>query len=80
MVMKLKQKNPIFEIAAENPWYTGDQLTAAAEHQNRTIQRRYGFILDSIDDYLQRHERGFTRILDAGCGDGVQLRVLTRVS
>lgn len=77
--MKLEQKNPVLEARGNNPWYTADQLAAARRHQSRTIQRRYSFILHSVEDHLESHNGELTRILDAGCGDGVQLQMLTHV-
>lgn len=74
-----KQKNPMLETIKNNPWYTSEQVEAAQRHQRRTTQRRYRFILQCIDDYLQCHNREPIRILDAGCGDGVQLQGLIQI-
>jgi ubiquinone/menaquinone biosynthesis C-methylase UbiE len=66
--MEIKQKSPIHEAMGNNPWYTADQLVLARGHQRRVIQRRAEFILKTIQDYLESHQRNLTRILDAGCG------------
>jgi len=77
--MKSKQKNPMVETIKDNPWYNDDQLQVAQGHARRSIQRRYSYILQSIEDYLKSHDENPIRILDAGCGDGVQLQMLTQV-
>jgi len=77
--MKSKQKNPLIEIIKNNPWYNSNQLQVAQGHARRSIQRRYEYILQSIEDYVKSHIENPIRILDAGCGDGVQLQVLTQV-
>lgn len=77
--MEIKQKNPVHEAIGNNPWYTADQLAAARGHQSRVVQRRSGFILKTIRDYLESHHRNPTRILDAGCGDGVQIEELVKI-
>jgi len=77
--MKMKQKAPVLEVINNNPWYTADQLAAAKGHQIRAIQRRYTYILHSIKDYLKSHDGEPIRVLDAGCGDGVQLQLLTQI-
>ena len=69
----------MLEAIKNNPWYTSEQVEAAQSHQRRTTQRRYGFILQCVDDYLQCHSRKPIRILDAGCGDGVQLQELIEI-
>jgi 2-polyprenyl-3-methyl-5-hydroxy-6-metoxy-1,4-benzoquinol methylase len=73
------QKDPLLEVAGENPWYTASQLKAAEGHQSRTIQRRHSFILRCIEAQRKKHPRkgpDAFRILDAGCGDGVNLKLL----
>jgi len=69
-----KQKNPILETTKNNPWYTSDQIDIAQRHQRRTIERRYCFILQCVEAYLQCPHKKPIRILDAGCGDGVLLQ------
>jgi glycosyltransferase involved in cell wall biosynthesis/2-polyprenyl-3-methyl-5-hydroxy-6-metoxy-1,4-benzoquinol methylase len=77
--MKQKQKGPVLEIIKNNPWYTIKQLPASEGHQKRTVQHRYDFILQNIEDYLNSNSGKSVRILDAGCGDGVQLQILTQI-
>ena len=69
--------NPSTEIRKANPWYTEDQFAPAQGHQGRTIHQRYQFIRQGIKGYLEGHPvQEPLRILDAGCGDGVQLQAL----
>jgi 2-polyprenyl-3-methyl-5-hydroxy-6-metoxy-1,4-benzoquinol methylase len=78
--MDRAQKNTIPKAIQNNPWYTSKQLIAAQGHQRRTIQQRYRFVVQSVEDYLKFCCRKPVHILDAGCGDGVQLQVLTQIS
>jgi SAM-dependent methyltransferase len=77
--MKLEQKNPALEAEKKNPWYTDGQLPTVLKRQSRTIQRRYSFILDSVKSHMESHNGELVRILGVGCGDGVQLRLLTHI-
>jgi 2-polyprenyl-3-methyl-5-hydroxy-6-metoxy-1,4-benzoquinol methylase len=77
--MGQRQKTSILEVMENNPWYTGEQVTAAQGEQIRTIQRRYRFILENIEEHLKLGRRNPIRVLDAGCGDGVQLKVLSQI-
>jgi 2-polyprenyl-3-methyl-5-hydroxy-6-metoxy-1,4-benzoquinol methylase len=65
------------EMRSKNPWYIGDQIEAAQKHAKPTIQRRYSFINNNIETYLKSHKKKPLHVLDAGCGDGVQLQGLT---
>jgi 2-polyprenyl-3-methyl-5-hydroxy-6-metoxy-1,4-benzoquinol methylase len=71
---------PREEIARKNPWYTDEQF-ACARHptQSKVITRRQNFIITQIREYSHARGRGTIRILDAGCGDGVNLHFLSRV-
>ena len=72
---------PSAEIRRGNPWYTDDQFVAAQGHQSRTLQQRYQFIRQVIEGHVEtRPLQKRVRILDAGCGDGVQLQVLSELS
>jgi len=76
---KIEEKNPILEAIRNNQWYVADQLSAARELQSRSIKRRYNFIQGSIEGYLKYYNEKPIRILDAGCGDGVQFQVLNQI-
>lgn len=61
-------------------WYTNDQFEIAQRHVKFTIERRYQFILSGIERYVQCNKARPLRILDAGCGDGVQLEGIIHIS
>lgn len=67
------------KIDEKNPWYINDQLQIITnEHQKRTIRERWMFFDKIIRRYRfeRQHEGGVINILDAGCGDGVNLKFL----
>ncbi len=67
------------KVLVGKPWYTDDQFEFVQKYATRTIRRRYDFILESISGYQQCTNRGFLRVLDAGCGDGIQLQGLIQM-
>jgi len=73
------QKSPQREIKKKNPWYTENQFEATHKYARPTIQRRYTFIFNSIEKYLQSNTKRPLRTLDAGCGDGVQLQGIIQI-
>jgi len=77
--MEQKQKTPVLEIMKDNPWYTSEQLAASQGHQRRTVERRFRFIVQNIEGYFKLNSQKPVRLLDAGCGDGVQLQMLTQI-
>jgi 2-polyprenyl-3-methyl-5-hydroxy-6-metoxy-1,4-benzoquinol methylase len=68
------------EIHKENPWYVNDQLTNLSNpYQIRTIRQRWGFINKCIESmHILRPDRKL-KILDAGCGDGINLTILSKI-
>lgn len=72
-----RQKTQEEELRNENPWYIGDQIESAHKNSKPTIQRRYSFIDKNIEIYMKSHKKRPLQVLDAGCGDGVQLQELT---
>jgi 2-polyprenyl-3-methyl-5-hydroxy-6-metoxy-1,4-benzoquinol methylase len=68
--MKMKIENKINE---KDQWYVADQINcSASKSQKRTIAGRIEFILNTISMYAVKEPI----ILDAGCGDGVNLHIL----
>ena len=74
------QKAPKVEVSRNNPWYTNDQFEATEKCMTTSLRHRYHFVLNSIGTYLSAHPRRPLRVLDAGCGDGVQLQGLIQMS
>jgi 2-polyprenyl-3-methyl-5-hydroxy-6-metoxy-1,4-benzoquinol methylase len=73
------QRIPKEEVARDNPWYTDDQCKAAEGSQKAWIRRRYHFIARGIRRRVDASNGKPLRVLDAGCGDGVQLQGLTEI-
>ncbi len=72
----MHQKSPAEEISRNNPWYTDSQHTASGSNaQSHTVERRKRFLLECIENYPS--VSGPLHILDAGCGDGVNLEILS---
>jgi 2-polyprenyl-3-methyl-5-hydroxy-6-metoxy-1,4-benzoquinol methylase len=78
-------KEPIEQISKGDPWYVADQITSSqSRRQRRIITDRITFILQIVTEWRDKigQQQGSAkplRLLDAGCGDGVLLRVLTRL-
>ncbi len=70
--------DPVARIRQGDPWYTADQQAAAnSPHQRRIIRKRIAFLLKAIDEFKAfGASTSPLKILDAGCGDGVLLRIL----
>lgn len=65
------------KIAEKNHWYIDSQLEAASSNaQRRIIQQRITFILETV----AKLEITSPVILDAGCGDGLILKELQKIS
>ena len=81
--MSDRAKNPKAEIAAGNPWYTENQLEAAlgTEGGRRAAAARWRLLEKIITGWLSAVADGNRefRVLDAGCGDGLDLNVLGRI-
>jgi len=60
-----------------DPWYVDPHLTQIDNRSTRrTISKRWSFILSAISDFQKKNSKDNISILDAGCGDGVNLKVL----
>ena len=69
------------ELNKANPWYTDEQLlNIGSPIQKRTIKQRWDFFNKIIQGYKQKHPHKILKILDAGCGDGINLSFLSQIS
>jgi len=72
----MTQHHPDVEIAAGNPWYLADQFCSqlGTRGRRRVIEDRWRVFDAMLHDWRERH--GHARVLtvlDAGCGDGINL-------
>lgn len=73
--MHTKNKPPINKINEKDQWYIAEQINCStSKTQRKTIIGRIEFILNTISTYAVNVKEPI--ILDAGCGDGVNLHVL----
>jgi len=74
-VLKLIEK----EIRNGNPWYTESQLKQIVQpHTKRIIEGRWQFISKEIRRQFEKTNRDLA-LIDIGCGDGVNLELLTKI-
>lgn len=71
----MKQHDPKAEIAAGNPWYLTDQFHAqlGSKGRRRVIENRWRVFGEMIREWQGSRHGGRWRVLDAGCGDGINL-------
>ena len=72
----MKQHQPAVEVAAGNPWYLADQFRAqlGSRGRRRVIENRWRVFGAMIREWARnRAMTGPVRVLDAGCGDGINL-------
>jgi len=79
----VKQDNPTAQIAAGNPWYVADQHRSqlGSRGRRRVIEfrwRRFGEMMAAW--YGARRHTGTVTVLDAGCGDGINLLGLRQIA
>lgn len=72
-------KNDIKEkIDKGNSWYVDYQIEQIYDKSTkRGIKKRWNFIVSAINTYQKMDAQ--IKILDAGCGDGIHLSILTKV-
>jgi 2-polyprenyl-3-methyl-5-hydroxy-6-metoxy-1,4-benzoquinol methylase len=84
--MVIKNQNPSEQISANNPWYIDEQF---ASQYNRpgpraVIENRWSIFQKGLEEFSliknRKHSTSPTRILDAGCGDGINLFGLNKIS
>ncbi|MBA7489520.1 methyltransferase [subsurface metagenome] len=72
---EIKQK-----IKDRDPWYVDFQIDQVKSvDTKRSIRKRWNFIICAIDKFRKENKKNKLRILDAGCGDGVNLAILTKI-
>lgn len=79
----MKQDHPGLEIAAGNRWYVSDQFHAqlGSRGRRRLIEYRWRVFGTMLREWRTRHgHAGVLRVLDAGCGDGINLVGLREVA
>lgn len=72
----MKQQHPQAEIAAGNRWYVADQFHSqmGSRGRRRVIEHRWEVFAGFLRDWRERRgHNGRLNILDAGCGDGINL-------
>ena len=72
----MKQHHPDVEIAAGNRWYVADQFGSqlGSRGRRRVIENRWRLFAALLREWRERRgHRGPLHILDAGCGDGINL-------
>jgi SAM-dependent methyltransferase len=72
----MKQDHPAAEIAAGNPWYLADQHRSqlGSRGRRRVIEHRWRVFGEMVDEWRgRRASRDEVAVLDAGCGDGINL-------
>jgi 2-polyprenyl-3-methyl-5-hydroxy-6-metoxy-1,4-benzoquinol methylase len=72
--MKTNEKI-IEKLKSQDPWYTSDQIQSSLhKSQKRIVEGRQRFFSQVISDHIKY--KNYPVILDAGCGDGVNLNLL----
>jgi ubiquinone/menaquinone biosynthesis C-methylase UbiE len=72
----MKQHHPEAEISAGNRWYVADQFRSqlGSRGRRRVIEYRWEVFTAFLRDWRERRGHiGRLNILDAGCGDGINL-------
>lgn len=78
----MKQHHPDAEIAAGNPWYLADQFQAqlGSRGRRRVIENRWRVFGEMLQAWAAPASGGALRVLDAGCGDGINLVGLRQIA
>jgi len=78
----MKQDDPQSQISAGNRWYVADQFHAqlGTDGRRRVIENRWRVFGEMIREWRRRqHASTVLNVLDAGCGDGINLVGLRRI-
>lgn len=78
----MKQHHPDVEIAAGNPWYLADQFRAqlGSRGRRRVIENRWRVFGEMLQAWAAPDSGRELRVLDAGCGDGINLVGLRQIA
>ena len=76
-------RRPETEIEAGNPWYIEDQFLVqlgSSSPFRAVVEHRWTVFERSLDEWVRSRGGGAPlRLLDAGCGDGINLSFLSRL-
>ena len=78
----ISPKNPLREVEKNNPWYNDDQFLLQMENPavQKVILARWAIFRSVIDQYTAPLKANHIfQILDAGCGDGINLIGLDQI-
>ena len=69
-------RSPEAEIDAANPWYVEDQFAVqlGSPGFRAVVERRWRVFTEALDEWVDSTGAPPARLLDAGCGDGINLR------
>lgn len=75
-------RDPQAEIAADNPWYVEDQFSIqlGSPAFRAVVENRWRVFSAAIDDWINAAGAPPARLLDAGCGDGINLSYFARLA
>jgi len=78
----MRQHDPKAEIAAGNRWYLADQFRSqlGSSGRRRVIENRWRVFGEMIREWQGASGAGPLRVLDAGCGDGINLVGLRHIA
>lgn len=85
MAQTNKNKDVLTEIQKGNPWYVDNQFDfqLSSRAMRRVIENRWIIFESSIREYLKERDtigtKDIIRLLDAGCGDGINLLFLSKI-
>ena len=71
--------DPLHQIESKNPWYVDDHFLKQYNRRGprAVIERRWKIFENAIEDFFIKSNTATSsspaRILDAGCGDGINL-------
>lgn len=80
--MSSKEKNPKLQIAIGNHWYTDDQFASqlCAPGPRAIVENRWRVFAEAFDNWRANFSKDkCSRVLDVGCGDGINLFGFERI-